>query len=348
MRRRAFLRTAGAGSVLALAGCAEDESPPASVTLGATREFVGSTPEVEVAGTWLAEEFRARTEHPLVWQTPPGALSKYVARRLQGRPLGADGFLGVTPDALAAARNRTPDIFDALSVGDPPIDLYGFDPRGHVVPVVASNVCVVYDETRIEAPETFDALLAPEHAGDLLVPDPRTDTLGRWFYLWSIHHFGFDAARERWRAFLRADDTLYASSAAARAAYREDAAPMLVTSATTTLFAARHQLPLERYRVRFPDDTTYRHVAGVGLFADAANPGLVREFASFLLDPEVQGRLAVLTGALPVTPDADLPEDFYEYVTHPERTISHGYDALDENLDDWLAGWQRTLTAART
>ncbi|GAA0646581.1 extracellular solute-binding protein [Salarchaeum japonicum] len=347
MRRRALLTSLASGALAGLAGCADSSTPAETLTAGATREFVASSPDAEVAGNWLAEEFRAQTETSLSWETPPGALSAYVARHLQGAAVDADAFLGVTPSALATARDRTDGLFAAANGYDRVLDAYEFDPEERVLPVTRSDVCLVYDETRIDPPASFASFFSPEYAPLTLVPDPRTDALGRAFFAWSVREFGLADACERWRAFLDAGAHLVASSTAARTAYRNGLGALLVGTSTTTLFAARDRLDLERYRVQFLDGAAYRHVEGVGRFADAANPENADAFTEFLLEPNVQGRLAVLTGALPVIEDAALPEDFDQYVRTPDATVNPAYDVLAASLDDWLAAWQRTVTAAR-
>ncbi|QDX40634.1 extracellular solute-binding protein [Salarchaeum sp. JOR-1] len=347
MRRRALLTSLASGALAGLAGCANSSTPREALTAGATREFVASSPDAEVAGTWLAEEFRARTTATLSWETPPGALSAYVARHLQGAAVDADAFLGVTPGALATARERTDGLFTAASGYGQVIDAYEFDPEARVLPVTRSDVCLVYDETRVAPPTSFAEFFAPGRAPLTLVPDPRTDALGLAFFAWSIHEFGLREACERWREFLDAGAHLVASSADARTAYRNGLGGVLVGTSTTPLFAARDRLDLERYRVQFLDGDAYRHVVGVGRFADAANAKHVDRFTRFLLEPNVQGRIAVLTGSLPVIEDAALPEDFDRYVRTPDATVSPDYGSLAASLGDWLAAWQRTVTAAR-
>jgi len=347
MRRRALLTSLASGALAGLAGCADTSTPPETVRAGATREFVASSPDAEIAGNWLAEEFRARTETALTWETPPGALSAYVARHLQGAAVDADAFLGVTPATLATARERTDDLFAPASGYDEVPDAYEFDPDARVLPVTRSDVCLVYDETKVDPPETFGEFFSPAHAPLTLVPDPRTDALGRAFFTWSVREFGIYDACERWRKFLDAGAHLVTSSTDARTAYRDGLGGLLVGTSTTPLFAARDRLNLERYRVQFLDGAAYRHVEGVGRFADAVNPENADAFTRFLLNPNVQGRMAVLTGSLPVIEDAALPEDFDQYVRTPDTTVRPHYDLLAASLDDWLAAWQRTVTAAR-
>ncbi|MEE6209023.1 extracellular solute-binding protein [Salarchaeum sp. III] len=347
MRRRALLTSLASGALAGLAGCADPDTPPEALTAGATREFVASSPDAEIAGNWLAEEFRARTSTTLSWETPPGALSAYVARHLHGAAVDADAFLGVTPATLATARDRTDELFSPAAGYDQVPDIYEFDPAERVFPVTRSDVCLVYDETQVEPPTTFAEFFAPANAPLTLVPDPRTDALGRAFFAWSVHEFGVQDACERWRTLLNAGAHLVPSSTAARTAYRNGLGALLVGTSTTPLFAARDRLPLERYRVQFLDGDAYRHVEGVGRFADAVNPENADAFTSFLLNPSVQGRIAVLTGALPVVENAALPEDFDQYVRIPTATVSLDYGTLADSLDDWLAAWQRTVTAAR-
>lgn len=347
MRRRDVLAAVGTATATALAGCSDSTPDVERVAVASIPAFSAAANDEDIASKWLAEEFRARTETQVDWNTPPGALSAYVARRLQGRPLGADVFLGVTPVSLAAARSHVDDLF-----AEPNTDLAeratgdaGFDPLGHVAPVTTSNVALVYDSTTLSAPETFDKLLTAEYASDLALADPRTDDVGRLFYLWSVRQFGLDEARRRWKRVLEAGAHLYETTAAAFAAYRAGVVPMLVAPATITLFAGRHHLPMEKYKVRFLDGAAYRHVTGVGRFTGAENPANASEFASFLYDPEVQGRLAVLTGTLPVTEDANLPEDFDDYVHHPDATVAYDYDELAANLGTWMDAWRAVATA---
>jgi thiamine transport system substrate-binding protein len=366
MKRRAFLRRAGAGGAAALlAGCVSRDGGPAteggtdaSTTDGATTGTIEPTslrvatyaPFVDAPssspGPWLREQFESEFDATIEWRTPDTEVNYFIERANRGVAIDADVYVGLDTDALIRVDETLSDplfVPAGLSIAGTVKPGLQFDPQGRAVPFDTGYISLVYDETQAVAPETFDGLLADEFAGDLITQNPQASATGRAFLLHTIIAKGENGYLDYWRRLVDNDVRVLGSWSDAYAAYSEGEAPMVVSYSTDQVFANAEGQDLSKHQIRFLNDQGYANPEGMALFADADAPELGRQFMDFLLRPEVQGEIAVRNVAFPATADADVPDDFAQYAKEPPEPVTFGYDELKGNVSEWVDAWSREV-----
>ncbi|MEF8908458.1 MAG: extracellular solute-binding protein, partial [Haloarculaceae archaeon] len=230
MRRRTFLKIAGAGSAAALAGCSatpaddgstESEAPdddaaggePTRTQRATTDGTPGGTLRVATydsftgegaAGTYLKSAFE--DEYPGVtveFTTPSNGVNQYIQRKQSGASIDADLYVGVNTDDLVRADEQLEDALfmhsrDSLDRADMVKSDLEIDPEGRAVPYDTGYISLVYDESAIEAPETFDDLLEPAYENALITQNAQQSDPGQAFLLWTIDAKGEDGYLDYW------------------------------------------------------------------------------------------------------------------------------------------------------
>ncbi|MFW6317049.1 MAG: thiamine ABC transporter substrate-binding protein [Halorubrum sp.] len=389
--RRRFLTLGGAAGAVALAGCSaqrtgdgddgsdgddesdgddgsdeedgsdgsddgDDEETP-TLTVATYSSFIDS-PSVS-PGEWLKEEFESRVDAELEWATPDNELNYYVERAASGVSIDADVYVGLTTEDLVRVDDRLDDDLFAergeIDGFDDVREGLLFDPFDRAVPFDTGYVSLVYDGTAIEAPETFEGLLADEHAGALIAQNPGGSSTGRSFLLHTVHRFGDgpDGAVEGedgdadydyldyWSELQDNDVRVLGSWDDAYTAWSNGEAPMVVSYSTDQVFAEMEGEDLEEHQIRFLNGQAYANPEGMAVFADADEPDLAREFMSFMLEPDVQGQIAERNVAFPATDTATLPDDYAELAQEPAEPVTFTYDELQGSVGEWIDAWER-------
>ena len=121
MRRRTFLTAGAVAATAGLAGCSAVDVEDGGETTGSSDEdetLVVGTYESFVdapsdsPGEWIKDEFEARHDVELEWQTPDQELTYYVERINDGQEIEPELYLGVRPQNLVQAdENADEELF---------------------------------------------------------------------------------------------------------------------------------------------------------------------------------------------------------------------------------------------
>lgn len=347
--RRAYLAATGATALSAVAGCSSLTGGPDTLRVGTTQAYVNAVSTS--AGDWVKREFEKRHDGvTLEWVVRDQEINDFIQRREQGAALGADAYVGVTPTDLVRAERVLDDdtaLFTPVENVDTTtvVDSYWFDAQKRIVPTGASHVCIVYDGTKIEEPQTFDDLLREQYRGGLLLANPQTTVTGLDFLLWTVHTKGRDTYLDYWEQLMNNDAHILKSWNASYSAYSSGEAPMVVSYSTDQIFAANSNANLEKHQIAFPNDQGYGYVDGVGKFTTTERDGLVEDFVRFLLQPDVQQKTAVLNVGIPTVENASLPEEYQQYAKRPKETVQYDVETLRKHADDWRSEWARQVAS---
>ena len=377
MRRRTFLRAAGAGGVVGLAGCtggAGGDGAGADTTAGdgdtvtATTGTAGSSPPELVVSTygtfvdapstspgqWIKETFESEFDATLRFATPDSEINYYIERAGRGVDIDGDVYVGVRVNDLIRIDDRldgglfTP--VDGLDgQGDVKSDIQ-FDPSGRTVPFATGYVSLVYDKTQAEngdysAPETFEGLLDSAYAGDLLAQNPTASTTGRSFLLHTVSELGEDGYLDYWADLRDNGVRVLDDWSASYTAYQEEEAPMVVSYSTDQVYAARSDENLDQHQIRFLNVQGYADPEGMAIFEGTDRPELARSFVEFMLRPDVQGEIAQQWVSFPATTTADLPDSFATYAKEPPEGVTFTYETLRDDLSTWTEAWERQFAS---
>ncbi len=378
VKRRTFLRTAGisVAGATALAGCSDAEqteegSPTATETDTATETSTAArtgtttgTPMAErtlqvatyssftgegTAGNWLKSAFESAHDGVTVeFVTPENGLNQYILRRQQGAPLDVDAYVGLNTSELVRADQEldgslfaTPDLERA---GDVKPELQA-DPRGRAIPYDTGYISLVYDESEVENPATFDTLTTDPYRGDLIAQNAQQSDPGRAFLLWTIAEKGPDGYLDYWRDLLDNDVTILSDWEPAYQAYQNEEAPMVVSYSTDQVYYHGEGVDMSRHQVGFLNDQGYANPEMMGLFTDANAPEIGRQFMDFALSPEAQAEIAVRNVQFPAVEGVDPGAEFSQYADEPGEPVTFTYDELAGNVEGWIEDWAREVSA---
>jgi thiamine transport system substrate-binding protein len=373
MKRRSFLKTAGAGTVVALAGCsatpADDETTPAGDEPTSTGDDSTTTPRATTdgtptgtlrvatydsftgegaAGTYLKSAFE--DEYPGVTvelTTPSNGVNQYIQRKQSGAPLDADLYVGVNTDDLVRADEQLENALfmhsrDVLDRADALKSALRIDPDGRAVPYDTGYISLVYDESAVEAPETFDDLLEPAYENALITQNAQQSDPGQAFLLWTIDAKGEDGYLDYWEALVGNGVTILDDWQPAYNAYTNEEAPMVVSYSTDQVFYGA-DADLTRHQVGFINDQGYANPETMARFADTDQPALGRLFMDFILQPDHQGQVAERNVQFPAVTDAQVGETFSTLAQEPPQPVTFTYDQLLGNVDEWTQAWARRV-----
>jgi len=349
MRRRTFLRTAGAGgAALALAGCTGSPSAEGPLTVATYPAFVDA--ESTSPGPWIKEQFESEFDAELRWLSPETELNYFIQRRSTGVTIDADVYVGLNVDDLVRIDDNLPDDELLLSVDRDRLEnvthlkeSLEFDPRDRALPYDTGYISLVYDGRTVENPGTFEALTTGEYEGDLIAQNAQTSDPGRAFLLWTIAEYGADGYLDYWRRLRDNDVRITGSWNDAYSAWSEGERPIVVSYSTDRVFANRFDQDLEKHQVGFLNDQGYANPEGMAIFEGTDRQSLAYEFVDWMLSSRVQSEIAVRNVQFPATDHADLDEEYDQYALEPPEPVTHTYDQLTGNVDGWIEDWAREV-----
>ncbi|ELY46052.1 thiamine ABC transporter substrate-binding protein [Natronorubrum sulfidifaciens] len=369
MKRRTVVRTIGtasAGAAAGFAGCltrdGDDEPPNGSdegdpepdepdfdgtLRIATYRSMVtGPNP----AGPWLEEAFlEVYPDAELEWVVPTGGVDHYIRRGTYDGAIDVDVLFGFTVGDLARIDDRIGEggllrelnldrvegserIRDGLELGDP---------HGRGLVYDTGYVSLVYDETVVDAPETFDDVLESADTETLLAQYPTHSMPGQAFLLWTIETMGESDAFDYWTALVDAGVEVRNSwSESYYDGYLEESRPLIVSYSSDPVFAATDGRDPDRHRVAFPNEEGYALPEGMGIFEASTELDLAYAFLEFVLSSEVQVELARRNVQFPAIGDATGPRPlFEEEARHPPEPVTTSYTELRGQLEAWLTTW---------
>ncbi|MFB6253584.1 MAG: thiamine ABC transporter substrate binding subunit [Halobacteriaceae archaeon] len=354
MKRRNFLKRAGVGisALGGLSGCLtspgrNNELPFTVATYSAFVDAPSTSP-----GAYVKKEFEKRYDVNMKWFVPNNELNYFIQRRKQGMTIDTDMYYGLTPTDFARADSHLGEkgLFRQLDTSK--IKNYSaikdhltIDPKGRVVPTYTSYISLVYNENKIDAPETFQQLTSPKYKGKLLVPNPQNSQTGLDFLYWTIKNFGTSGYLDYWKQLQQNNVHILKDWGAAYSAYSNGEAPMVVSFSTDQVYAARYNQKMSRHQIGFLNNQGYSYIEGAGQFVNTNKIDIANKFLDFILDPEVQAKIAVKNVGLPAVTNATLPDNFSKLVHTPQNPVSFGYDKLVGNVDKWLSDWSKQIAS---
>ncbi|WP_247730457.1 thiamine ABC transporter substrate-binding protein [Halovivax limisalsi] len=329
------------------------DDPSGTFTIATYDSMIDGT---DPAGPWLTDTFE--TYYPdatIEWKTPENGLNHYIQLEEREASLDADVYLGLNIDDLARIDDTLDEggLFRELDVGriskaDRIRDgLDMGDPHGRVLPYDTGYISLVYDETVVDEPETFDDLTKPAYEDALIAQNAQTSDPGQAFLLWTIDAFGEDGYLEYWNEL---DDNgvriLDDWSDSYYGAYMEEERPMIVSYSTDQVFASAEGHDMSRHQIAFPNGQGYANPEGMGIFERASNPDLAYAFLDFVLSRKAQAEIAQRNVQFPAVSSGhvDLDDEFEQYAHEPPEAVTVGYDRLRGNLDGWVDEWARDRT----
>ncbi|WP_137291165.1 thiamine ABC transporter substrate-binding protein [Natronorubrum halophilum] len=368
MKRRTVVRTLGGiggGAVAGLAGCLTrdgddgpedgpedgDPEPDEPSYEGALRiaTYRSMVTGPDPAGPWLEETFEdAYPDAEIEWVIPDEGIEHYIQRGRYDAEIDVDVCFGFTVGDLARIDDRIGsggllrelnlDRIDGVErIRD---DLEFGDPHNRALAYDTGYVSLVYDETVLGRPESFDDLLGSAYENALLAQHPVTSMPGQAFLLWTIERTDAETAFDYWEELVANGIEIYDSwSAAYRGAYADAQRPMIVSYSTDPMFAAAEEDAMDRHRVAFPNDEGYALPEGMGIFEGSEEPDLAYAFLEHVLSVDSQHELARRNVQFPAVEDVSLSPELSDATRQPAEPVTTSYTELRGHLSEWLEDW---------
>ncbi len=304
-------------------------------------------------GEWVKTEFEKEfPDATLEWFTPENELNYFIQRRANDVTIDADVYVGLNVDDLIRVDEALGDRAPLRPVDRSELDNVDhlrteleFDPQDRALPFDTGYISLVYDESEVESPETFEALTTDEYEGTLLAQNAQTSDPGRAFMLWTIHEYGPDGYIDYWRDLVDNDVRILGSWNDAYGAYGEGERPIVVSYSTDQVYANRYDQDMTRHQVGFLEDQGYANPEGMAVFDSTDVPELATAFLDFMLSQKVQSEIPLLNVQFPATDHAELNEEFRQFAYEPPEPVTYSYDELQGNLNGWIDRWAREIAS---
>jgi thiamine transport system substrate-binding protein len=270
-----------------------------------------------------------------------------------GNPQG-DVFFGVDNNLLSRA--LAGDLFEAYE--SPVLDgvdpVYDLDPEHRVTPVDHGEVCLNYDkgwfaERELAPPESLDDLTSERYEDLLVVENPATSTPGLAFLLATIAHYGEAGWAGYWRE-LRANGVLVvdgweeAYNVRFSGSAGKGPRPIVVSYASSPPAEVVFRSPQpEEAPTAVVESSCYRQIEFAGVLRGAHNEDGARELVDFLLSKRFQEAVPLSMFVFPVSPEAQLPQEFVDFAVVPEQPLELPPDEVEAGREMWVDEWTRIV-----
>ena len=334
--------------LVGLAGCAPTESGGAPRTLTVMTHDSFAVSEEVVAG------FEAEHNADVVFLKLGDAGEATNRAVLSAEAPLADVFYGVDNSFLSRALDG--DIFEAyaspLLAGIP--DEFELDPEHRALPVDYGDVCLNYDlayfdEHNLAPPATLEDLLKPEYKGLLVVQNPATSSPGLAFLLATIGHFGEDGYLAFWEGLVANEvsvvndwETAFYTEYSRWGGER----PIVVSYASSPpvdLIFAEEPMDAPVTAAVVADESCFRQIEFVGILKGTQQRDLAEAWVDFMLSPTFQEDLPLQMFVFPVSPDAQLPAEFVDFLVEPQETAFVSPQDIAGHREEWIQAWTNTV-----
>ena len=347
------LAACGSDDSTSTATSAEADGTPAS-TDAITLVTYDSFPETDTSLNDALADFSADTGiavEILVAGDTGTMLSK--ASLTAGNPEG-DVMWGIDNTSLSRAIND--GIFEpyvAAGIADRsvgiPTEFLDLVPNGEATPVDYGDVCVNYDigwfaERDLEPPTSFEDLIDPMYAGQLVVQNPATSSPGLAFLLATIHEYGLEGWQDYWSRL--GANGIEVVDSWTQAYYERFSwagggpTPMVVSYGSSppaeVIFA---EPPRDDAPTGVIEDTCFRQVEFAGVLRGTDAPDSARRLVDFLVSERFQSELALNLFVYPTNEAVALPPEFVDFAVVPATSRSLDPAVIDAERSTWIDEW---------
>jgi len=377
MKRRDYLRAAGAAAAAGLAGCGAtggtgstgsssssgttsatsangtstgSTSGSRTLTVATYSSYVGDTGS---PGAWLKSAFEDAHDGVTVeWKTPTSGsanVTEYIQRARHGASIDADVYVGLNTDELVLVDQKLSEPLFATLKGD--LSHAGdvkegltVDPKGRAYPYDTGYVNPVADATVLKTlPTSFDDLLDQRYHGDLIAENAQNSDTGKAFLLWTVHEKGASGYLDYWKRLLDNGVKILSDWQPAYDAYTQGEAPIVVSYSTDQVYAANKNENLKKYTIDFLNHEAYANPESAAVFASSDRRDLATAFVDFMLSPTAQKHIPQLNYEFPSTTTGALSGNFATYAKQPRKPVTFTYDQLAGNVTEWVDSWARLV-----
>ena len=227
--------------------------------------------------------------------------------RLEGARTPADVVIGLNTDDAERARQTGLFAPHGVEIADLTMPVEWTDDT--FVPFNWGHTAFVYDATKMEAPESFQALLDAPDDLRIAIQDPRTSVSGLALALW-IHKVFGEEATAAWEKLAPKITTVTKGWSESYGMFTEGEVDMVLSYTTSPAYHIIAEGDDTKKAALFPEGH-YVMVETAGQIAGSDQPELAQAFLDFILTEEFQSIIPEGNWSLPAKlPFEQLPEGF--------------------------------------
>jgi len=214
-----------------------------------------------------------------------------------------------------------------------------FDNSTRLIPIAYGDLALIYNQDEIEDPPyTFGIMQDGFFKNKLLIPDPRTSSIGKGFLIWSISTFGENGYGHFWRSIRENIHTITSNWDEAYNMFLAEEAPIVLGYSTTPLYHIVND-SVTVIRSVIPSEGGFSIIEAAGIFHSTRNLALSKKMIDFLLSDGFQGTLLENKLMIPATMNDRPPEldDFPVMTNNFTNTLS--VNSVRKNYKGWLKRW---------
>ena len=259
---------------------------------------------------------------------------------LEGKNTEADVVIGLNTDVTKKARESGlltthGQDFSALTL---PIDWSD----EVFVPFNYSHTAFIYDNTKLDGFDSFDALLDAPDDVRVVIQDPRSSISGLALVLWVNAVYG-DKAEEAWARLAPKILTVTQGWSEAYGLFTEGEADVVLSFTTSPAYHIIAEEDLTKSAAIF-DEGHYFFVELAAKIDGTDNSDLADQFMAFILTPEFQTLIPTTNWSFPAAlPEDQWPEGF-QALPQPEKVLFYSEDEAAALRDKAIEAWRAALS----
>jgi len=289
----------------------------------------GPGPSIEAA-------FEAQCDCDLVYQTGD-VLPRLL---LEGERTEADVVIGLNTDVTKRAR-------ESGLLGQHSVDLSALtlpiDWADDVfMPFNYSHTAFIYDNTKLDGFDSFEALLDAPDDVRVVIQDPRSSISGLALVLWVQAVYG-DEAEAAWARLAPKIVTVTQGWSESYGLFTDGEADVVLSYTTSPAYHIIAEEDLTKSAAIF-DEGHYFFVELAAKVAGTDNPDLADEFMAFVLSPAFQTLIPTTNWSFPAAmAEADWPEGF-QNLPRPETVLFYDENEAAALRDTAIEAWRAALS----
>jgi thiamine transport system substrate-binding protein len=227
------------------------------------------------------------------------------------------------------------------------------DPEFRALPVDYGDVCINYDKdffrkNLIDVPTSLESLTKEEYRGLLVTENPATSSPGLAFLLATIAEYGEDGYLDYWKrlkdnglVIVNDWETAYYTNFSGSSG--QGLQPLVVSYGTSpaaeVIFSENELIEAPTASIVTPN-ACFRQIEFIGILRGTQKRELAEKFIDAVLSVPFQEDIPLSMFVFPVNQNAQLPDEYLEYVQVPESPAMLQPDLITENRDKWIENWR--------
>ncbi|MDI7864874.1 thiamine ABC transporter substrate binding subunit [Rhizobiaceae bacterium n13] len=261
--------------------------------------------------------------------------------KLEGESTKADLVLGLDTNLVDEARQT--GMFAPHGIDTSAVKVPGDFKDDVFVPYDYGHFAVVYDtETLKNPPKSMKELVEGDPAQKIVIEDPRTSTPGLGLLLWVKSIYG-DKAPEAWAKLKDRVLTVTPGWSEAYGLFTKGEAPMVLSYTTSPAY---HMVAEDtsRYQAASFSEGHYIQIEVAGLVKSAHEPGLAKQFLSFMISPGFQDAIPTNNWMMPVAATSEPLPDAFGKLVNPQKTFLMSPEEVAANRKAWIDEWLAAMS----